>query len=147
MAAYADGVIVGSAFVRVLLDHPDDRAAGLRALTALTEDLAEGVRARWLRCEASSSLALARTSASSSAGSICSSPWRLQRQQRQGRGPARHTSSTRPSRSPRPLSTDTDGEPYSLADDTDKRLTLVFFGYTNCPDICGVGDGQPGLGA
>jgi protein SCO1/2 len=32
--------------------------------------------------------------------------------------------------------TDTDGQPYSLAADTDKRLTLVFFGYTNCPDIC-----------
>ena len=44
VASYADGVIVGSAFVRVLLDHPDDRAAGLRALTALTEDLAGGVR-------------------------------------------------------------------------------------------------------
>jgi tryptophan synthase alpha chain len=44
VAAYADGVIVGSAFVRTLLDHPDDRAAGLRALTALTEDLASGVR-------------------------------------------------------------------------------------------------------
>jgi tryptophan synthase alpha chain len=44
VAAYADGVIVGSAFVRTLLDHPDDRRAGLRALTALTEDLAAGVR-------------------------------------------------------------------------------------------------------
>ncbi|MGH3306430.1 MAG: tryptophan synthase subunit alpha [Nocardioides sp.] len=44
VAEYADGVIVGSAFVRALLDHPDDRAAGLRALTALTEDLAGGVR-------------------------------------------------------------------------------------------------------
>ena len=32
---------------------------------------------------------------------------------------------------------DTDGEAFSLADDTDKDLTLVFFGYTNCPDICG----------
>ena len=32
---------------------------------------------------------------------------------------------------------DTDGDAYSLADSTDKRLTLVFFGYTNCPDICG----------
>jgi protein SCO1/2 len=32
---------------------------------------------------------------------------------------------------------DTDGAPYSLATSTDKRLTLVFFGYTNCPEICG----------
>ena len=32
---------------------------------------------------------------------------------------------------------DTEGKPYSLVDNTDKRLTLVFFGYTNCPDICG----------
>lgn len=32
--------------------------------------------------------------------------------------------------------TDTDGEPFSLAEDTDERLTLVFFGFTNCPDIC-----------
>ena len=45
VAAYADGVIVGSAFVRVLLDHLEDRAAGLKALAALTEDLAGGVRA------------------------------------------------------------------------------------------------------
>jgi tryptophan synthase alpha chain len=44
VASYADAVIVGSAFVRVLLDHGDDRPAGLRALTALTEDLAQGVR-------------------------------------------------------------------------------------------------------
>jgi len=44
VASYADGVIVGSAFVRVLLDHPDDRGAGLRALARLTEDLAAGVR-------------------------------------------------------------------------------------------------------
>ncbi len=32
--------------------------------------------------------------------------------------------------------TDTDGEPFSLAADTDERLTLVFFGYTRCEDIC-----------
>jgi tryptophan synthase alpha chain len=44
IGAYADGVIVGSALVRQLLDHADDRAAGLRALGALTEDLAAGVR-------------------------------------------------------------------------------------------------------
>jgi len=43
VASYADGVIVGSAFVRCLLDH-DDRSAALKALTALTEDLARGVR-------------------------------------------------------------------------------------------------------
>ncbi len=44
VAAYADGVIVGSAFVRTLLDHAHDRAAGLTALRALAEDLADGVR-------------------------------------------------------------------------------------------------------
>ncbi|MDH2416655.1 SCO family protein [Nocardioides sp. CER19] len=32
--------------------------------------------------------------------------------------------------------TDTDGSPYSLTKDTTKPLTLVFFGYTHCPDIC-----------
>ncbi|MDR7254584.1 protein SCO1/2 [Nocardioides sp. BE266] len=32
---------------------------------------------------------------------------------------------------------DTSGASYSLTKDTDKDLTLVFFGYTNCPDICG----------
>jgi tryptophan synthase alpha chain len=44
VAGFADGVIVGSAFVRALLDHPGDEAAGLDALRALTTDLAEGVR-------------------------------------------------------------------------------------------------------
>jgi tryptophan synthase alpha chain len=44
VAAYADGVIVGSAFVRCLLDHEGDEAAGLDALRTLTADLAEGVR-------------------------------------------------------------------------------------------------------
>jgi protein SCO1/2 len=34
--------------------------------------------------------------------------------------------------------TDTTGAPYSLTRDTDKPLTLVFYGYTNCPDICGI---------
>jgi tryptophan synthase alpha chain len=44
VASYADAVIVGSAFVRTLLDAQGDRAAGLAALRALTEDLADGVR-------------------------------------------------------------------------------------------------------
>ncbi|WP_406022684.1 tryptophan synthase subunit alpha [Nocardioides sp. NBC_00850] len=46
MAAYADGVIVGSAFVRTLLDNRSDEQAALKALASLTEDLAAGVRAR-----------------------------------------------------------------------------------------------------
>jgi tryptophan synthase alpha chain len=43
VARHADGVIVGSAFVRVLLDAPD-RSTGLAALADLTRDLADGVR-------------------------------------------------------------------------------------------------------
>jgi tryptophan synthase alpha chain len=45
IAAYADGVIVGSAFVRALLDAPDE-AAGLQAVRTLAEQLAAGVRRR-----------------------------------------------------------------------------------------------------
>jgi tryptophan synthase alpha chain len=43
VAGFADGVIVGSAFVRCLLDAAD-RRSGLGALTTLTRDLAAGVR-------------------------------------------------------------------------------------------------------
>jgi tryptophan synthase alpha chain len=44
VAAYADAVIVGSAFVRTLLDAGTDRVSGLTGLRTLTEDLARGVR-------------------------------------------------------------------------------------------------------
>jgi tryptophan synthase alpha chain len=44
VAAYADGVIVGSAFVRSILDAGSDVAAAGDALRGLTEDLAAGVR-------------------------------------------------------------------------------------------------------
>jgi tryptophan synthase alpha chain len=44
VARHADGVIVGSAFVRRLLDAGTDRAAGTAALAELTRDLAAGVR-------------------------------------------------------------------------------------------------------
>jgi len=44
VAGYADGVIVGSALIRCLLDAPDE-TSGLSALRELTADLAGGVRA------------------------------------------------------------------------------------------------------
>jgi protein SCO1/2 len=34
--------------------------------------------------------------------------------------------------------TDADGEPYHLAEQTRGKVSLLFFGYTNCPDICPV---------
>lgn len=43
VASYADAVIVGSAFVRALLDA-GDAPEGLRAVAALARDLADGVR-------------------------------------------------------------------------------------------------------
>ncbi len=44
VARFADGVIVGSAFVRRLLEAGEDRRAGLDAVATLTRQLAEGVR-------------------------------------------------------------------------------------------------------
>ena len=44
VARYADGVIVGSAFVRRVLDAHGDRERATKELRALTEDLAAGVR-------------------------------------------------------------------------------------------------------
>jgi tryptophan synthase alpha chain len=44
VAAYADGVIVGSAFVKRMLDAGDDHAAALAGVRALAAELAEGVR-------------------------------------------------------------------------------------------------------
>jgi tryptophan synthase alpha chain len=44
VARYADGVIVGSAFVRRVLDAHGDPDRGSASLRALTEDLASGVR-------------------------------------------------------------------------------------------------------
>ncbi|MEV7419809.1 tryptophan synthase subunit alpha [Streptomyces sp. NPDC089919] len=43
VAAFADGVIVGSAFVKLMLDAPDE-AAGLTAVRELAGELAAGVR-------------------------------------------------------------------------------------------------------
>ncbi|MFI5629764.1 tryptophan synthase subunit alpha [Streptomyces sp. NPDC051664] len=45
VAAFADGVIVGSAFVKRMLDAPDEES-GLAAVRSLAGELAEGVRKR-----------------------------------------------------------------------------------------------------
>ncbi|MFF1502984.1 tryptophan synthase subunit alpha [Streptomyces sp. NPDC058316] len=45
VAGFADGVIVGSAFVKSMLDAPDEES-GLAALRSLAGELAEGVRKR-----------------------------------------------------------------------------------------------------
>ena len=34
--------------------------------------------------------------------------------------------------------TDTEGQPYDFAAETEGQLTLLYFGYLNCPDICPV---------
>ena len=47
-----------------------------------------------------------------------------------------HGATHAPYRVPATPLTDTDGKPFSLVRDTDKPLTLVFFGYSHCPDIC-----------
>lgn len=43
VAAYADGVIVGSAFIRLILDAPDE-ASGLDSVRRLAAELAQGTR-------------------------------------------------------------------------------------------------------
>ena len=43
VASYADGVIVGSALIKVLLEQPNFET-GLEELAVLTKSLAEGIR-------------------------------------------------------------------------------------------------------
>ena len=43
-----------------------------------------------------------------------------------------------PQPKPNLVLTTTDGKPFDLRRETKGMLTLVFFGYTNCPDVCPV---------
>ena len=43
---------------------------------------------------------------------------------------------TSPYAEPQERFTDTTGEPFDFAADTRAPITLVFFGYTSCPDVC-----------
>ena len=43
---------------------------------------------------------------------------------------------TQPYRMPNADLTDFDGHRFNLRTGTDKPVVIVFFGYTNCPDIC-----------
>ncbi|MFE7129771.1 SCO family protein [Streptomyces sp. NPDC057638] len=42
----------------------------------------------------------------------------------------------RPYTKPNLVLTDTQGKPYDLRERTKGKATLLFFGYTNCPDVC-----------
>lgn len=60
------------------------------------------------------------------------------------RGPARDSQALRGTALPAPLArphftlTDTRGQPYHFARETQGTLTLLAFGYTHCPDVCPV---------
>lgn len=41
-----------------------------------------------------------------------------------------------PQEKPELVLTDTDGEPFDLRAETEDEVTVLFFGYTSCPDIC-----------
>lgn len=51
-------------------------------------------------------------------------------------GPYLGTNLDTPYQKPAVVLTDTSGEPFDLATDTTQPVTLVFFGYTHCPDVC-----------
>jgi protein SCO1/2 len=59
-------------------------------------------------------------------------------------GPARDSQALHGAALPHPLArpdftlTDTEGRPYDFRTETQGQLTLLYFGYTHCPDVCPV---------
>ena len=121
VASYADGVIVGSAFVRVPA-RPRRPARALEGADRAHRGPRRGGYAVRRRPRPRSLLA---------------SPWRSSGcAQEPGRATFTGAVLHQQYHAPDTMLTDTDGQPFSLASSTDKRLTLVFFGYTHCPDEC-----------
>ncbi len=61
-----------------------------------------------------------------------------------GGGPARDSQALHGAALPAPIArpdftlTDTRGQPYDFRKETQGQLTLLYFGYTHCPDVCPV---------
>ena len=109
VASYADGVIVGSAFVRALLDHPDDRAAGPAGAHRAHRGPGRGVSRRGvgrrpLAGASCSTVALAGARSSAARAAVTASTARTTTAARQ---PARPPFTP----CPRTPLVDTDGEP------------------------------------
>jgi protein SCO1/2 len=51
-----------------------------------------------------------------------------------GESAAREYPNPRPK--PNFILTDTEGRPFPFRDSTEGSMTLLFFGYTHCPDVC-----------
>ncbi|HLU40863.1 MAG TPA: SCO family protein [Microthrixaceae bacterium] len=51
-------------------------------------------------------------------------------------GPFQAVALAEPTEKPDFVLTDTDGNPFDFRAETEGVITLLFFGYTNCPDIC-----------
>ncbi|WP_165984240.1 SCO family protein [Streptomyces sp. YIM 98790] len=64
-----------------------------------------------------------------------------------GHAPDEGTVLSQPWEKPDVVLTDTRGEPFDLAAETDGHATLIYFGYTHCPDICPLTMSNIALGA